>query len=89
MYPKIKYSFFTCTQRILKDWSTSAVEYTKELISASDIIYFDYLASDQYERYYGEFYLSIKNTMIRLSEALVLNHHAIYLNDGNLINLCY
>ncbi|KAK1137221.1 hypothetical protein K0M31_001743 [Melipona bicolor] len=79
----VKYdsSVYNETLTVLKDWSTSAVEYTKELISASDVIYFDYLASDQYEKYYGEFYLSIKNSMIRLSEALVLNHHAIYLND--------
>ncbi|XP_043604134.1 putative ATP-dependent RNA helicase TDRD12 isoform X3 [Bombus pyrosoma] len=68
------------TLTILEEWSTSAIEYTKELISASDIIYFDHIVSDQYGKYYGEFYLNIKNKIICLSEALVLHQYAIYLN---------
>ncbi|OAD56630.1 Tudor domain-containing protein 12, partial [Eufriesea mexicana] len=79
----IKYdsSMHNKTLIILKEWSPCAIEYTKELISASDTIYFDYLVSDQYGRYYGEFYLSIKSNIICLSEALVLNHYAVYLNE--------
>lgn len=85
----IYFFFFVCVKRILDEWSTSAIEYTKELISASDTIYFDYLVSDQYGRYYGEFYLNIKNNIICLSEILVLNHYAVYLDKGkSIIFLC-
>ncbi|XP_043791864.1 putative ATP-dependent RNA helicase TDRD12 isoform X4 [Apis laboriosa] len=77
---KYDFSMHNETLTILDEWSTSAIEYTKELINASDTIYFDYLVSDQYGRYYGEFYLNIKNNIICLSEILVLNHYAVYLD---------
>ncbi|CAK9807417.1 Putative ATP-dependent RNA helicase TDRD12 [Anthophora plagiata] len=64
---------------ISKDWDMSAIEYTKELINLSDTIYFDYLVSNQYGKHYGEFYFNINGSIIRLSEILVLNHYAVYL----------
>ncbi|XP_015431040.1 PREDICTED: putative ATP-dependent RNA helicase TDRD12 [Dufourea novaeangliae] len=66
---------------VLQEWSESAVQYTKELIVASSAIYFDHLASDECGRQYGEFYLNIEDTLIRLSEALILNNHAIYIQE--------
>ncbi|XP_017788533.1 PREDICTED: putative ATP-dependent RNA helicase TDRD12 [Habropoda laboriosa] len=72
---------------ISKEWDMSAIEYTRGLISLADAIYFDYLASDQYGKHYGEFYFNIKDNIIRLSEALILNHYAIYLEEGNLMNI--
>ncbi|CAK9822064.1 Putative ATP-dependent RNA helicase TDRD12 [Anthophora retusa] len=69
---------------ISKDWNMSAIEYTKGLITSSDTIYFDYLVSNQYGKHYGEFYFNINGSIIRLSEILVLNHYAVYL-EGNLL----
>ena len=64
---------------VLDEWSASAVGYAKELVAASSAAYFDHLVSDEHGRRYGELYLSIQNTVISLSDALVLNNYAIYL----------
>ncbi|XP_054009470.1 putative ATP-dependent RNA helicase TDRD12 [Hylaeus anthracinus] len=64
---------------VLDEWSTKAVQFAKELIAASTTIYFDHVASDQHGKQYGEFYLNIEDTIISLSEALVVNNYAIYL----------
>ena len=64
---------------ILDEWSASAIQYTKELVTASSAGYFDHLVSDEHGRRYGELYLNIQNKIISLSNALVLNNYAIYL----------
>ncbi|XP_076234936.1 putative ATP-dependent RNA helicase TDRD12 [Calliopsis andreniformis] len=65
---------------ILDEWSTSTIEYIKELVSASRGIYFDHLVSDEDGKHYGEFYLNIEDTIISLSEALVLSNCAVYVH---------
>ncbi|XP_076635891.1 putative ATP-dependent RNA helicase TDRD12 isoform X2 [Colletes latitarsis] len=69
------------SSKISEEWSLSAIEYTKELMTASDTVYFDYLASDEHGKQYGEFYFIIEDTVISLSMALVLNNYAIYLEE--------
>lgn len=69
--------------RISKEWSLSAIAYTRELMSTAKTIYFDPLVNDKHGRCYGEFYLNIQDNLIRMSEALVLNRYAIYLGAGD------
>nr|XP_033337678.1 putative ATP-dependent RNA helicase TDRD12 isoform X3 [Megalopta genalis]XP_033337679.1 putative ATP-dependent RNA helicase TDRD12 isoform X3 [Megalopta genalis]XP_033337681.1 putative ATP-dependent RNA helicase TDRD12 isoform X3 [Megalopta genalis]XP_033337682.1 putative ATP-dependent RNA helicase TDRD12 isoform X3 [Megalopta genalis] len=64
---------------LLDEWDKSAIEYTNKLLAASSTIYFDHLAFDTHGRKYGEFYLNIRGTIIRLSKALCLNNAATYL----------
>ncbi|XP_076652361.1 putative ATP-dependent RNA helicase TDRD12 [Halictus rubicundus] len=64
---------------ILEEWDLLAIQYTKELMAASTMVYFDHLVSDKHGRQYGEFYLNIKGSLIRLSETLSLNNVATYL----------
>ena len=66
---------------ILEEWSKSAIQYTRKVISISDAIYFDHLGSDQCDRPYGEFYLIIDNNVLRLSDALTFNNYAVYLDN--------
>ncbi|XP_076749741.1 putative ATP-dependent RNA helicase TDRD12 [Xylocopa sonorina] len=77
----VEYNSSMCNENLIisKEWSASAIEFTRELIRASDIIYFDHLVSDQHGKQYGEFYLNIKDNIICLSEALILYNYAIYL----------
>ncbi|CAL7949014.1 unnamed protein product [Xylocopa violacea] len=77
----IEYNSSMCNENLIisKDWSALAIEFTRELIRASDVIYFDHLVSDQHGKQYGEFYLDIKDNIICLSEALVLYNYTVYL----------
>lgn len=63
-------------------WSLPTIEYTRKLMSASSMIYYHHLASDERGRSYGEFYLTIKDSFVTLSKALVSNHYAIYLEKA-------
>ncbi|XP_017878258.1 putative ATP-dependent RNA helicase TDRD12 [Ceratina calcarata] len=67
---------------VSKGWCLPAIEYTRNLISASAVIYYHRLAFDEHGKSYGEFYLTIKDRVISLSKALVSNHYAIYLDEA-------
>ncbi|XP_078042214.1 putative ATP-dependent RNA helicase TDRD12 [Augochlora pura] len=69
---------------ILKEWDKLAIEYTKKLLAASNTIYYDHIALDIDGRKYGEFYLNIRGTIIKLSEALYLNNAATYLSKDTI-----
>nr|XP_012143302.1 PREDICTED: putative ATP-dependent RNA helicase TDRD12 isoform X2 [Megachile rotundata] len=66
---------------VLEDWTISATQYVKELISVSTAIYFDHLVSDQCGRQYGELYLNIENNIVCLTKALICNNYAIYIGS--------
>ncbi|XP_076298915.1 putative ATP-dependent RNA helicase TDRD12 isoform X2 [Lasioglossum baleicum] len=61
---------------ILEEWDVLAIQYTKELMAASSMVYFDHLVSDTQGRQYGEFYLNIGGSLIRLSDTLSHNNVA-------------
>ncbi|XP_067204330.1 putative ATP-dependent RNA helicase TDRD12 [Linepithema humile] len=65
---------------IVAEWSEEAIQFTKNVLVASKIVYFDHLLTDEKnDREYGEFYCVIDDDVITLSKALIINYHAIYL----------
>lgn len=65
------------------NWSEEAIKFTKGILVASKVVYFDHLLTDEKNgREYGEFYCIIDDNIITLSKALVINYHAIYLEKG-------
>ncbi|XP_025987860.2 putative ATP-dependent RNA helicase TDRD12 isoform X1 [Solenopsis invicta] len=70
---------------VVEKWTEKAVQFTKCLLSASEVIYFDRLEMDKSNgREYGEFYLIINNDVVSLSEALFMNYYGIYI-EGKLL----
>ncbi|KAG7187945.1 hypothetical protein KM043_013907 [Ampulex compressa] len=67
--------------RILKEWSEFSVEFTKELLASAETIYFDHLITDCRGRKYGEIYLEVDGELTSLSQALIRNKHAVYLEE--------
>ncbi|XP_024940708.1 putative ATP-dependent RNA helicase TDRD12 isoform X2 [Cephus cinctus] len=63
------------------EWSAAAIQFTKDLLVASQCIYFDSCAFDGENKQYGEFYLLIDDEIISLSETLVSNLFAVYLDN--------
>lgn len=59
------------------------------MLQAAKTVYYDHLITDEKNgREYGEFYLVINDfDVISLSEALVINYYAIYMERG--IYQCY
>jgi len=73
----------TYAQSVAEKWTEEAIQFTKRLLSISEIIYFDHLVTDESNgREYGEFYFTINNTVMSLSEALFINYHALYIEGG-------
>lgn len=71
------------TQSVVEKWTEEAIQFTKRLFSLSEIIYFDHLVTDESNgREYGEFYFTIDNTLMSLSETLFINYHALYIEGG-------
>ncbi|XP_071581111.1 putative ATP-dependent RNA helicase TDRD12 [Temnothorax nylanderi] len=75
------------TAVVVEKWTEEAIRFTKRLLGTSEIVHFDHLVTDERNgREYGEFYCSIDKTVILLSEALIINYHALYI-EGDLLNL--
>lgn len=75
------------TAIVVQNWSEEAIQFAKDLLYESKIIYFDHLITDEKNgREYGEFYLTIENInkIISLSEALIINYYAVHLK-GDLL----
>ncbi|KAI4497388.1 hypothetical protein M0802_007399 [Mischocyttarus mexicanus] len=68
-------------QFITDKWTNKAIKFCKELIVASDKIYFDIIVRDEYGKYYGELYFLINHEIICLSKALSENGYATYLEE--------
>lgn len=73
----------------MEEWTESAIQCTKELISAADKIYFDPQARDHNGKKYGELYLIIEDELVFLSKALILSLFAVHLNKGILKKVFY
>ncbi|XP_019700247.1 putative ATP-dependent RNA helicase TDRD12 isoform X2 [Harpegnathos saltator] len=72
---------------IVEEWGEEAIQFAKNLLVASEAVYFDHIVTDKKNgREYGEFYLIIDDLIISLSEALVVNYYATYL-EGDLLKL--
>ncbi|KYQ56077.1 ATP-dependent RNA helicase DBP3 [Trachymyrmex zeteki] len=68
---------------VAEKWTEKAVQFTKHLLSACKIVYFDHLITNKSNGIeYGEFYFIIDNVVMSLSEALFLNYHAVYIEGG-------
>lgn len=75
------------TAIVVEEWSEEAIQFAKDMLYASKIIYFDHLITDEKNgREYGEFYLIIDNNVVPLSEALIINYYAVYM-EGDLLQL--
>ncbi|XP_071638869.1 putative ATP-dependent RNA helicase TDRD12 isoform X1 [Temnothorax longispinosus] len=75
------------TAVVVEKWTEEAIQFTKHLLSTSEIVHFDHLVTDESNgREYGEFYCTIDKTVILLSEALFINYHALYI-EGDLLKL--
>ncbi|XP_025265669.1 putative ATP-dependent RNA helicase TDRD12 isoform X2 [Camponotus floridanus] len=76
------------TPIVVDEWSEEAIQFAEDLLYESKIIYFDHLHTDEKNgREYGEFYLTINNIdIISLSEALIINYYATYI-EGDLLQL--
>ncbi|XP_033228766.1 putative ATP-dependent RNA helicase TDRD12 isoform X2 [Belonocnema kinseyi] len=72
---------------IVEEWTESAIQFTKELLSAADKIYFDPQACDQNGKKYGELYLIIEDELVFLSKALTLSLFAVHLNKAILARI--
>ncbi|XP_014469749.1 PREDICTED: putative ATP-dependent RNA helicase TDRD12 isoform X2 [Dinoponera quadriceps] len=70
------------TAVVVEEWSEEAILFVKNILVASSAVYFDHLVTDEVNgREYGEFYLIIDDLIISLSEALVVNYYATYLEE--------
>ncbi|XP_029663616.1 putative ATP-dependent RNA helicase TDRD12 isoform X3 [Formica exsecta] len=68
---------------VVPEWSEEAIQYAKDLLHGSKVIYFNHLITDEKNgREYGEFYITFDNVdIIPLSEALTINYYAIYMKE--------
>ncbi|XP_029178829.1 putative ATP-dependent RNA helicase TDRD12 isoform X2 [Nylanderia fulva] len=75
------------TAIVVEEWSEEAIEFAKDMLYASKMVYFDHLMTDETNgREYGEFYLIIDNDVVRLSTALIINYYAVRI-EGDLLQL--
>ncbi|KAL0118063.1 hypothetical protein PUN28_009027 [Cardiocondyla obscurior] len=75
------------TAVVVEKWTKEAIQFIKHLLSFIEVIYFDHLVTDENNgKEYGEFYFSIDENVVSLSEALFNNYHALYL-EGDLLKL--
>lgn len=76
-----------CKAVVAEQWTKEAIQFTKRLLGASKVVYFDHLITDESNgREYGEFYFTIDNVVISLTKALFNNYHALYI-EGELLEL--
>ncbi|XP_012057914.1 PREDICTED: putative ATP-dependent RNA helicase TDRD12 [Atta cephalotes] len=72
---------------VAEKWTEKAIQFTKHLLSACKMIYFDHLITNKSNGIeYGEFYFVIDKIVMSLSEALFLNYYAVYI-EGELLKL--
>ncbi|XP_050453768.1 putative ATP-dependent RNA helicase TDRD12 isoform X2 [Cataglyphis hispanica] len=71
-----------------QEWSEEAIQFAKDLLYESKVVYFDHLITDEKNgREYGELYLTFDNIdIVSLSKALTINYYAIYMK-GDLLKL--
>ncbi|KYM94896.1 Pre-mRNA-processing ATP-dependent RNA helicase PRP5, partial [Cyphomyrmex costatus] len=68
---------------VAEKWTEKAIQFTKNLLSACKIVYFDHLTTNKNNGIeYGEFYFIINNVVISLSETLFFHHYALYIEGG-------
>ncbi|XP_048509268.1 putative ATP-dependent RNA helicase TDRD12 isoform X1 [Athalia rosae] len=69
---------------ISESWSDSAIQFTKDIIGASALIYFDHLRSDDCGNMFGELYLVLENQIITLSKELAFNQFATVISESQI-----